>query len=634
VARGRASDLRLEPLTFRDVATYLARRLAGEPIDPALRRAIHARTGGNPLFVTATVAYLLERGLLAAPGGRWRLAEPLDGIIPDSLRQLALQRIQQLAPEERRVLDAASVVGTEFSVAAVAAGTDVAPAAVEDVCVTLAARTELVSVTGVEAWPDGTVSGRYEFRHVLYREVLEHALSPMSRRHLHRAVGERLEHAWEGRSTEIAAALAIHADAAGNGEGAVRHHLTAAASAKARFASGETILHLRAALERLRHLPETDARAQTALACLLDLCGALAATRGAAAADILHVHGRALDLADRLDLPRARFQAQSALHVFDITRADLRHAREVAEDLLTTAERVSDPFCTVIAHGALGTTLFNLGELRGAARHLEHAHAMWQPTFRVLALDPSVVCRAMLGLTELHLGRPDAGAGWIRNALAHAENMQSPYNLSSARELAALYWATAGERDLALDQAQATDAIASEHEFVVHAAVATIICGWAQGDLAVLRKGIAQYEGAGQYVASSFFRALLVEGLLEQDQAEDALEELLIIEPFVERSAERRHLPELHRLEGECLRRRDVRSADAAGARFEKALSIARQQGARLWELRAATSLASLRATQGDRITAQRLIDAAMDGFDDGCGLPDLRRARSLRAAL
>src|SRR5262249_53013395 len=183
-------------------------------------------------------------------------AEPLDGIVPDSLRQLALQRIQQLAPEERRVLDAASVVGTEFSVAAVAAATDLAPAAVEDVCVPLAARTGLGSGTGVERGPDGTAGGRYEFRHVLYREVLEHALSPMSRRHLHRAVGERLEQAWEGRSTEIAAALAIHADAAGNAAGAVRHHLTAAAAAKARFASGEATLHLRAALERPPPLPQ------------------------------------------------------------------------------------------------------------------------------------------------------------------------------------------------------------------------------------------------------------------------------------------------------------------------------------------------------------------------------------------
>jgi hypothetical protein len=442
VARGRASDLRLEPLTSPDVDTYLARRLVGEPIDPALGGAIHARTGGNPLFVTATVAHLLERGLLAAPGGRWRLAEPLDGIIPDGLRQLALQRIQQLAPEERRVLDAASVVGTEFSVAAVADATDVAPAAVEDVCVTLAARTELVSVTGVDAWPDGTVSGRYEFRHVLYREVLEDALSPMCRRHLHRAVGDRLEQAWKGRSGEIAAALAIHADAAGNVEAAVRHHLSAAASAKAGFASKESILHLRAALERIRSAPETDARAQAELACVLDLCGALVATRGAAAGDVSDVHARALELADRLDAPRARIQAQSARHVFDVARADFRHAREVAVDLLTTAERISDPFSTVIAHGALGITLFNLGEPRGAARHLEHAHAMWQPTFRPLALDPSVMCRAMLGLTELHLGRPDVGAGWIRNALAHAESMQSPYNLSSARELAAVYWAT------------------------------------------------------------------------------------------------------------------------------------------------------------------------------------------------
>src|SRR5262249_8522519 len=155
-----------------------------------------------------------------------------------------------------------------------------------------------------------------------------------------------------------------------------------------------------------------------------------------------------------------------------------------------------------------------------------------------------------------------------------------------------------------------------------------------QRDLAVLRDGIARYEGAGQYVASSFFRALLVEGLLEEDRVEDALDELVIVEAFVERSGERRHLPALHRLGGGCLGRRAVRAADAAGVRFEQAMSVAREQGARLFELRAATSLASLRAAQGEHDAVRRLIDAAMDGFDDGCDLPDLRRARALRAAL
>lgn len=633
VARARAGTLRLAPLTSPDVEAYLARRLVGHPIDEPIAREIHARTGGNPLFVTATVAYLLERGLLAVSRDRWQLAEPLAGIIPDGLRELALQRVQRLGPAERRVLDAASVVGIAFSVAAVAAAAELPLTDVEDTCVTLAAHAELVSATGVDAWPDGTASGRYEFRHVLYREALEQALPAMRRRRLHRLVGERLETAWSDRSTEIAATLAIHADAAGDDEAYVRHHLAAAAGAKSRVAGREAIIHLRAALERMPRVPETEARAHAELACLLDLGGALAAMRGAAPDDVSEVHRRALELADRLDRPVSRFQAQSALHVFDVTRADLRHARDVAEDLLATAERVATPFCTVVAHVALGTTLFNLGELEGAARNLEHAHSLWQPTFPVLALDPSVVCRTMLGLTALHQGRPEAGADWIASALAHAEGMQSPYNLSSAREVAALYWATVGDRELALDQARATDVIASEHGFAAHAAVATIITGWAQGDLALLRQGIADYEGGGQYVASSFFRALLVESLLAHDRVPEARAELVVIDAFVERSGERRHVPELHRLEGECLRR-DGRRIDDAGARFEQAISTAREQGARLWELRAVTSLATLRASQNERQVARRLLDAAIDGFDDGCDIPDLRRARALRAEL
>jgi len=261
---------------------------------------------------------------------------------------------------------------------------------------------------------------------------------------------------------------------------------------------------------------------------------------------------------------------------------------------------------------------------------------MWQPEFPALALDPSIACRAMLGFTALLQGRPEAGAEWIRNTLDHANAMNSPYNLSYARELAAQYCATAGERKLALEHATAAAALAAEHGFVIHAAVAEIVRGWAMRDVAVLREGIGEYEGAGQYVATSFFGALLVEVLLEQEQVQDALAELATIVAFVERSGERRHLPELYRLEGECLRRSssssDIPRRSEPEAAFQRALSIAREQGARLWELRATTSLAAFRASRGERRDARGLLDDAVRPFAEGCDLPDLRQARALRS--
>ena len=638
VAHRRAAEISLGSLSRRDVDTYLARRLTGSPIAGDPGQALHARTRGNPLFLTATVEYLLERGILTVLHGRWRLAEPLAGIVPDGLRQLVLRQLDPLDPRERRVLDAACIAGFEFTAASVAAASDMAAADVEDACARLAARDGLVSVSGVAAWPDGTISGLYEFRHAVYREVLEDALPPARRRLQHRAVGERLEAAWGARSAELAAELAVHFAAAADAERAIRYHWAAAKAARARFAERDAIIHLRAALAHLRERPETTERARTELACLLDLGGALFAIRGAASDEVLEAYRRALELAERQGVPEACFRAQTGLHTGAVVRAELRRARAVAEDLLATAARVGKPFFTFIGHVSAGYTLVHLGEFARAHRHLTEAHAVWRPDFPPLAVDSSMVARAMLGFTTLIQGDPGTGDGWIRDSLSHADARQSPYNLAYASSLAGQYWATAGQRDLALEHAINAASLASQHGFVTHEAVATLVRGWALREVDLIRQGIAQYEGAGAYVATSLFRGLLIEVLLDLGQIATARAELATVLAFVERSGEQRHLPELYRLEGECLRRgvagahglprSDVRAC------FDRALSLARQQGARLWELRAAISAADFLASEGARRGARELLDDSIRPFGDGCDLPDLRRARALRLGL
>jgi hypothetical protein len=121
--------------------------------------------------------------------------------------------------------------------------------------------------------------------------------------------------------------------------------------------------------------------------------------------------------------------------------------------------------------------------------------------------------------------------------------------------------------------------------------------GWALRDVALLRRGIIEYEASGQLVATSFFRALLVEVLLDLNRVSEALGELAVAHDFVERSGERRQVPELHRLEGECL----LRSGPAGGRRapevaacLRRAVSLARERGAWLWEQRATAALARL----------------------------------------
>lgn len=100
---------------------------------------------------------------------------------------------------------------------------------------------------------------------------------------------------------------------------------------------------------------------------------------------------------------------------------------------------------------------------------------------------------------------------------------------------------------------------------------------------------------------------------------------------FVERSGERRHAAELHRLEAECLRRTEP---DRARSALDQALALARAQGARLWELRAATSLADLLASTGDREGARGVLADLEDVAAAFRSLPDARRLHAVQAAL
>ena len=159
--------------------------------------------------------------------------------------------------------------------------------------------------------------------------------------------------------------------------------------------------------------------------------------------------------------------------------------------------------------------------------------------------------------------------------------------------------------------------------------------GWALRDADLLRQGITQYEGAGAYVATSLFRGLLIEVLLGLGTIDAARAELVMAFAFVERSGEERHLAELYRLGGECLRhggagtkrssRRDVLAC------FDQALALARRQGARLWELRAAISAGELLASEGAQREARKLLDDSLGIFGADDNLPGLLRARALR---
>ena len=96
-------------------------------------------------------------------------------------------------------------------------------------------------------------------------------------------------------------------------------------------------------------------------------------------------------------------------------------------------------------------------------------------------------------------------------------------------------------------------------------------------------------------------------------------------------SDEQWYTPELHRVRGETLRSRDPRAAEAS---FRRAVDCARAQGTRLWELRAAVSLATLWQSERKRAAARQLLDPVLEAFAGEADASDLAAARALRARL
>ena len=242
--RRQCEDIALTFLREPHVAAYLAQRFGGHAFPSELARAVYQRTDGNPLFMVRVVEELVALRVLEPEDDRWRLRRPVAEItraVPESLRALIEKQIDRLQPEAQRLLEAASVLGNEFTIGSVAAGLDLDPLAIEDRCDGLARQGQFLSAAPLFIRPDGTNVARYRFTHSLYPHAIAERVPAAWRLRLHQRVGEWLEHTYGAQATAIAASLAWHFEEAGDYQRAIRYLIVTAGNAAGRCAYGDAI---------------------------------------------------------------------------------------------------------------------------------------------------------------------------------------------------------------------------------------------------------------------------------------------------------------------------------------------------------------------------------------------------------
>jgi predicted ATPase len=240
-----------------------------------------------------------------------------------------------------------------------------------------------------------------------------------------------------------------------------------------------------------------------------------------------------------------------------------------------------------------------------------------------------------LGLVLFFLGFPDQALARSSAAIAEARRLAHPASLAASLALGTLPLSVVGDRTINREWVDQLCTVAAEHGFPHYRALGSFYNGWVKTtnrDVAegiwLLRSGLNDYRTTQSDLLMPHYTALLAAACEIVGQIGEAT--TLLDEAFeiVQRTGERWLEAELNRHKGQLLLRQ--RHTEAAEELYRKALSIAQQQEAKLWELRAAASLARLRRDQGRRAEARDFLAPVYGWFTEGFDTPDLKEAKAL----
>jgi tetratricopeptide (TPR) repeat protein len=637
---GACEELALEPLGADHVGRYLAAR-CGDEVSARLRETIHRRTDGLPLFMVNVVDALIRQDLLVERAGRWTMnvdETEVETAVPESLRQMIEQQLAGLESRDLRLLEAASVAGTAFSTAALAAALGEAVEIVEDRCEALTRREQFIRAGGVEDWPDGTLAAGYRFRHVLYQQVLYERLPAARRASLHLQIGEREEAGFSAQAGERAAVLAVHFERARAAARSIRYRCLAAEHALQRCAFPEAIEHLTRARDSLDRVPDVDERLGLELDVLTTLGPALYSARGPGEPEVETVYLRARELAERLGEPARIYPALFGLWYVEYGRGHYAAARALGESLLALAQQEGDTGRLLEAHHALWPTVFAMGEPTAALAHLERGLALYDPAHHRAQIsiygghDTGVCTRNHLAMTRWLLGYPDRALEALGEAFELEGRLAHPMTTVVVLNFAPWLHFVRGEHADCREYAQRLVALATAQGARTYVAEgAAILAGLDMladptrprlDELHRLLTSVQESRTVWRSVASFCLLAEAAAGIGEVDLG------LASLAAIAEEHRDAFFAPEIERVRGELLLRRDG-PADAEPC-FRRALTLARARSERALELRAATSLARLLVRLERRTEAHQTLTEVHGWFTEGFQTADLRAARAL----
>lgn len=637
--RGLCSEISLQALQANEVQQYLLQRLGESNTTQEQMTQIALRSGGHPLFMTH-----IANDIQDYKKDSQQITEALSNSVPASLRALIELQLSRLSINEQLVVEAASVSGVEFCAASVASATGLTMEAVEIVCERLIKQQHFLQDAGVIAWPDGTVSGNYRFRHALYEQTLLERLVASRLVRMHRQIAERMELAYGKRSPEIAAELTQHFEASGLHLKAAVYCMHSARTALRRFSPEQTLAH---AEHGLRLLSKLESGADTySLELSLHLLAAfsLQAQHGYTHSAIPPHLKRIENLLVHIEDPGLLESALAALWMSYHLKAEFNEALSHAEETLQLGTLLHNDSLTCAGLARSSISYQMLGQFIDADRLSQSAmklvHAGMKKTEgneynpACAALGSSAQTRWMIGYPDLALQRAKQAITCIQadgntfvECLAHMSWLN--ITLLYLRDFAALH--DSCTQLIALcERHNAREALTGAR---IQISISRCFRGEPDTGLPQLRQALEDQRALGIFnlPIGHMHEALCCMQLGRIDEARTAVDRGLAI---VNQHNLRVWETELLRMDGELLLLEQPKNISAGEKRLLETLEINQKRGALSLELRTAMSLGRLWQRQKKSAQAIKLLKPIYSRFTEGFETADLLDAKDLLAKL
>ena len=622
LGKSYASQVALGRLTRDESLALLESALPAGPLPPTAQQRIVARAEGVPLFIEELARAVVEGA-----------ADTPDSPVPDTIEGVLAARLNRLAQGDRDLLQVASVIGRDVSVPILEA---VSHRPEAELLIDLARLQSAEFLHEVLTASGSMVT----FKHALTHEVTYGSLQEPRRRRLHGDVAAAIARIAPQTVERRPEVLAYHHTQAGQAREAIGYWHQAGQRAIQGSANAEAVAHLTAGLSLLETLPASTRRTQQELGLRLTLMSAISALRGYGAPEVAESLARVRVLVDELGDAPELAPVRFGLWRFYLSRADFVTALEFADRVLAAGERQGDDGLRMAGHVAIGVCHFYLGAYGRAADHVERALALFHPShgtaqLAVYGQHLGVAARAYLAWFLTVMGQFDRGAEEARLAIAMARDLGHPFSLALALAIVGMVDGERGDAEPLSRRGEELLSISRDQGFPFFAGTGLYFTGWAEflsgeraRSVALMRQGADTYRSV-EYRAGLRLRAQLAAGLLEigeTDELRRTLDEALAQAHEARESA---GVPELQRVRARMMHRQDP-GDPAAATILRQAVALARDQGAWLHALRAATELVRSERRGRGPATGEASLREIYARFTDGFDLPDLRAAREL----